>query len=140
MHHLQKKFKDLILTKQSKSFGDKIHRPSRRQIFHETKKDIFDEKMKILILLPLLLTFQTSFASTLVGVGDAKSTIQGCRTFTVDKCTEGGIHETVTDVDDVTTCQTYCRDIFTEFCKFFMLDFKQKVALTFLFVTCTALF
>ena len=91
--------------------------------------------MKILILLPLLLTLQTSFGSTLVGVGDAKSSIQGCRTFTVDKCTEGSIHETVTDVDDVATCQIYCRDIFTAFCKFFMLDFKQRVSYWLIIVT-----
>jgi hypothetical protein len=49
------------------------------------------------------------------------------RTFTVDKCTEGGIFETVNEVTTVSDCQFYCREIFAEKCKFFMLDFKQKV-------------
>ena len=66
-----------------------------------------------------------------IGFGtDSKKLGYNCNDYSVDKCEleEDAILETL-KVSSASVCQFYCKDIYPEICKFFILDQKQNMCM-----------
>ena len=66
-----------------------------------------------------------------IGFGtDSKTLSYNCNDYTVDKCVleEDAILETLKG-SSASVCQFYCKDIYPEICKFFILDQKQNMCM-----------